>query len=332
MCEVDLTLRAHGFEVIEKIGEGGCSSVYHVKWTQYQNETFVVKVTPLNPGCHTDTFMNETYSLSRLQSSNIISMFKHFIVGSFEYIILEYCPSGSIFDYVRKNGPMQIDQFLHAARQILEAVGICHYCGFAHLDIKPENILRKSETQIKLSDFGLARKCEKDSKIKTAAGSKPYCSPERFAVNSFDPFKADIWACGATFYFMLTGNPPYDNQILGYMSQNPNYQPLLLPLNWDSELVEFLELILSNDYRQRPTAEKLLNHKIFRKIKPKESPIPKPPGFGIKSSYSSESVCKARTNKGNRIQNNLFRRVSLQVFQNVAITPSSDQNSNNPPV
>jgi len=95
-------------------------------------------------------------------------------------------------------------------KQILSALNYCHQHGIVHRDIKAENVLFNSkniEAPIKIIDFGISIKFEKDTKIKHKAGTILYIAPE-ILEGEYDE-KCDIWACGVLLYLLISGEPPF---------------------------------------------------------------------------------------------------------------------------
>ena len=97
-------------------------------------------------------------------------------------------------------------------RQLILAVEYCHETlNIIHRDIKPENILISDDDDIKLADFGVSLLLKQDGNdlIRSNKGSVMFFSPEAVEGDSYRGKPNDIWACGITLYYMLTGNYPY---------------------------------------------------------------------------------------------------------------------------
>lgn len=277
MNEIAQTLKANGFELIEKIGEGGQASVFAVRWEQYPDEIFAAKVITLcekNYERRMNSYLNEICSLQRLLHQNVIYIFKHFQVNNKLYMILEYCPKGSLFHLVSRNGPLSIDNLREVARQCLDALSECHANGIVHLDIKPENILINQMGRIKISDFGLADIMENpNGYCEKKQGSTPYCAPERFMKAPFDPKMADVWSLGITFFFCMTGSLPWkwrNNEELRNRIINIG---VVYPKNFPPNVMSFLQLLLNHDPKQRCPCADLLKSTFLRtsgsmKLKP----------------------------------------------------------------
>ena len=113
---------------------------------------------------------------------------------------------------IRGERRLPIDRAVNIALGICEALDYMHVHGVVHRDLKPENVMVMSDDRIKLIDFGIAMR--EDARRLTFAGPSPmlgtpdYISPEQVKGQRGDQ-RSDIYALGAMFYEMLTGQPPF---------------------------------------------------------------------------------------------------------------------------
>ncbi|OHS99423.1 hypothetical protein TRFO_34096 [Tritrichomonas foetus] len=156
MMAIKNTLKEHDYIHIRPIGKGGFSTVHLVLSTRYQ-EQFVCKV---SEGTKSTASEKEIKTLLNLAHPHIINMYEYFYdqSNSYLFIILEYCPGGSLDDVIKANGPLQPKQLYEYCRQTISALSYCHNRGIAHRDIKPANILLDKNGRIQLADFGLSTK------------------------------------------------------------------------------------------------------------------------------------------------------------------------------
>ncbi|KAG0233552.1 hypothetical protein BGW42_007387 [Actinomortierella wolfii] len=129
-------------------------------------------------------------------------------------LLLEYCPQGSLWDWVQRH-PEQVglQLWLSWAIQLAQAVDLIHSEHIVHHDIKPHNIMLTSLLEAKLSDFGAGRRIEDPSLGLTdglGRGTPPYSAPEIFHMNKTYSYPIDIYSLGVTLYVAgLTAQEPF---------------------------------------------------------------------------------------------------------------------------
>ncbi|OHS97375.1 Aurora kinase [Tritrichomonas foetus] len=212
--EIKEILNQHNYDLIKMVGKGGFSVVFLVTSRKYNNTEFVVKAVFLNRSESTNDQLikNEIDSLEKLNHPNIIKLYEYFQENNIIFLILEYCQNGSILSKIKKNGHFDKAQFMHYSQQILSALQFCHQHGIAHRDIKPENILIGPNDKIRIADFGMSRSFDLtvgDPNCSLEGGSLSYMSPEMLNNSDYNPFQADVFALGITFYYMIYGKLPY---------------------------------------------------------------------------------------------------------------------------
>jgi serine/threonine-protein kinase HSL1 (negative regulator of Swe1 kinase) len=157
-----------------------------------------------------DSFEAEINALVKLNHPNVIKIYNYFRSESLVYMILEFCPGGSLRDVIDNQGPIAVPQLYELSRQLVSALAACHAFEIAHRDIKPGNILIDGYGRAKLADFGLACRPDIVSTSTQVAGSLPYVAPETLSERCVDPRPGDIWSLGVTLYEMAVGSIPWN--------------------------------------------------------------------------------------------------------------------------
>lgn len=209
LSELPCVIRNYRF--LKLIGKGGFSVVYLVQNVKFKSQ-FVAKVIPLSSdlaNLELISLESEVSSLKTLNHPHIIRLYDHFVEGRYYYLILEYCPNGSLTNEIANQKPMSHDKFIIVARQIIDALSFCHSHSIAHRDIKLGNILLDKYGRVKLADFGISLQTSGGSHTQSFSGSIEYEAPEILNKQPHDPFKADIWALGVLFAFMANGQSPW---------------------------------------------------------------------------------------------------------------------------
>ncbi|XP_030377691.1 testis-specific serine/threonine-protein kinase 2 isoform X3 [Scaptodrosophila lebanonensis] len=146
---------------------------------------------------------------------------------------MQLAENGTLLDYVREKKFLDEPQARTLFRQLISAVEYIHSKNVVHRDIKCENLLLDENWNLKLIDFGFARKDTKtsDNQVvlsKTFCGSYAYASPEILKGIAYDPFMSDVWACGVVCYAMVFGRLPYDGSNVHILLKRIN-QSLVFP-------------------------------------------------------------------------------------------------------
>ena len=292
--EVKHELIKCGYEVKRQIGFGGFAKVYEVFSEHYQ-DTFAAKVfqRDQNEERAEKAFQTEISALRQICNSHIIYLYDTIINEKFFVIIMEYCPNGSLYDFIKKNGTFHHRMLIALYKQLLETVETCHKARLAHLDIKPQNILIDKYGRLKLSDFGLSGIYNKET-CESYSGSMFFMCPELLSKTPFDPFKADIWALGVTFYFMLTGHRPF-NAGTRFALLSVFKTGFVIPPISSAKVCSLITKMLAVDEKLRPTASQLLCEPLFtRKPIPSNVMIPCPCSIklNIKEKPMSHKIIK----------------------------------------
>ena len=150
--------------------------------------------------------------LERGYSYYSYKLFNHFQIGPVEYGLFEYLKNGELQNYVfllKKKFSEEIAKKIFF--EIVQGIETCHESGMSHGDIKLQNILFNSNFNIKIIDYGFAKKI-KDGLISEITGSRFYNAPEIFscATKGYDGISADIFSLGVVLFVLVMGFYPFD--------------------------------------------------------------------------------------------------------------------------
>uniref|UniRef100_A0A182K624 Protein kinase domain-containing protein n=1 Tax=Anopheles christyi TaxID=43041 RepID=A0A182K624_9DIPT len=218
------TLAAHGYIVGDVIGQGTFAIVKKAYWTKY-NRTVAIKIMSkaTNGGVVLQKCIPRELDVIRnLRHENIIHFYELIETTMRFYISMRYAENGSLLSLVRKEGKLPEPRVRRYYRQVVAALEYIHTAGFAHRDIKLENIVLDVNDQVKLIDFGFAcrlrgENVDPSAVVKphlstTFCGSHAYASPELLQFKPYDPIQADIWASGVALYSLLFGRLPFSSE------------------------------------------------------------------------------------------------------------------------
>uniref|UniRef100_A0A5F8A9U2 Myosin light chain kinase family member 4 n=1 Tax=Macaca mulatta TaxID=9544 RepID=A0A5F8A9U2_MACMU len=181
---------------------------------------------------------NEISVMNQLDHANLIQLYDAFESKDDIVLVMEYVDGGELFDRIidENDNLTELDTILFM-KQICEGIRHMHQMYILHLDLKPENILcvNRDAKQIKIIDFGLARRYKPREKLKVNFGTPEFLAPE--VVNyDFVSFPTDMWSVGVIAYMLLSGLSPFlgDND-----AETLNN---ILACRWDLEDEEFQDI------------------------------------------------------------------------------------------
>lgn len=154
---------------------------------------------------------DEIAILQSLHHDHIIRLYDVFSEERFYYLVTERMMGGELFDRIVAKAYYNEAEARDTCKIIFEAMAYCHNKQIAHRDLKPENLLLMSEhsdSEIKLADFGFAKKTINDRCLTTQCGTPGYVAPEILEGTPYGT-KSDMWSLGVIVYILLGGYPPF---------------------------------------------------------------------------------------------------------------------------
>ena len=206
-----------GYKHLKLLGVGGMGAVYlacHTRGTLFAVKTLLPEVAVKAESAA--QFERETNIMSSLRHPNIIKIHERGRIGAVFYFVMEYIDGADIDDLVAdRGGSLPVDESVDIILQALDGLAYAHEQGYVHRDIKPANILVEGKAapwRAVLTDFGLAKSFEQAGLSGLTTGDTPLGSLNFMPREQIIRYRwvrptGDVYAMGATLYYMLTGKP-----------------------------------------------------------------------------------------------------------------------------
>jgi len=260
----------------ELIGRGSFGKVY-LGMNLANGELLAIKQVELNTTEQEETarqIETEISLMEDLRHPNIVSLLGTQRTGNKLNIIMEYVAGKSLDTILERFGPLHENVMVNYAHQLLEALAYCHAHGVVHRDIKGKNVLVDPMGQLKLADFGSAKRFEdvlrKDAPSLGYNYTPLWTAPE-VLIGDYNS-KVDIWSLGCVVIEMATAKAPWAEQNFEhpfralYHIANENSIPKI-PSRLSPNAKDFLLKCLCRNPDERPTAAELLKHPWFDQLR-----------------------------------------------------------------
>lgn len=188
------------YRYVKLLGSGGFGKVFLAKEERSEN-LVAIKQLKNTDKTKQHAIIYEMQMVSRFNHPHIVLYKHHFVQQDLLYIVMEYCPLGSLRDLMSKE-KITSTFVWKWMRELTETLQLVHDKEIIHHDIKPDNILFTENRTIKITDFGVAN---------TGAGTRPYMSPEalKWDKGAVKDARVDIYALGVTLLELLTKQNPF---------------------------------------------------------------------------------------------------------------------------
>ncbi len=243
-----------------RLGFGGMSTV-HLALDQRLERQVAVKLLAehlADDPAFVSRFQREAQAAARLVHPNIVQVFdsgRDQRTGQY-FIVMEYIQGQSCAEILRDDGWMEVHEALDIIEQACEGLDYAHRHGVVHRDVKPGNLLRAREGEVKLADFGIAKATEQSSitQVGSVLGTAAYLAPEQARGEEAGP-PADLYALGVVTYQLISGRLPYEATSLTELAlkQQQEEPPTLdtLVAAVSPELADAVAVALALDPRER---------------------------------------------------------------------------------
>ena len=205
------------YKLLNHLGTGGMSTVYLAEHLLMQRRV-AIKILPkgrVEDTSYLARFYREAQAAAALDDRNVVKAYDVDNEGDIHYFVMEYVEGKDLQVLVRDGGTLDYNLAADYIRQAARGLAHAHAIGLVHRDVKPANLLVDKEGTVKVLDLGLARFSDDDKASLTVAydenvlGTADYLAPEQAVDSHSADARADIYSLGCSFYYILTGHPPF---------------------------------------------------------------------------------------------------------------------------
>ncbi|ACO65903.1 predicted protein, partial [Micromonas commoda] len=228
--------------------------------------------------------------MKKLVHPNVVRLYEVIddAVGQYMFLALEYVPGGPVYDPARYGGEGMGEELArHYLREICRGLDFLHVNGVVHRDLKPDNLLKKTDGGVKICDFGVSELFEYDEAggddgrgrvsldyVTTTAGTPAFQAPELIELNARGGERfgrsssgkgargkpSDVWSLGVCLYYMVCGSVPFKGDTTDEVYRNIVGTEPEMPGEMSGDLVDLLTRVLNKNPDERVTLKDIMCH------------------------------------------------------------------------
>lgn len=243
------------YRVVGEIGKGGMGRVYkayHAALDRFVAIKLLDTAVAHDPE-FVERFRREARLIANLRHPNILPVYDFGLYAGLPYLVMEYVPGGTLATKGIKT--LSSDERRRTAYDVAAAIDYAHAHDVLHRDVKPENVLLADDGRAMLSDFGLARVQNTETKLTvtgTLIGSPEYMSPEQ-ALGQPANASSDLYSFGVMLYELTTNQTPFKGELVALLYSHV-HQPPPPPSKLNPELTPDQDAALIRAIAKQPEA------------------------------------------------------------------------------
>jgi formylglycine-generating enzyme required for sulfatase activity len=208
------------YRLLSRLGQGGMGTVYKAVDTSMRREVALklIQTQGMGDPALVQRFKTEVRAAAQLEHANIVRAYYAELDQEPLYLVMELIDGFDLHGLVQRRGPLSVEQAVGCTCQAAKGLQHAHEKGLVHRDIKPQNLMVTRKNEVKILDFGLAKR--RDTRRSTPGstemgvmmGTPHFMAPEQ-SKNARDvDIRADVYSLGCTLWFLLTGTPPFKGE------------------------------------------------------------------------------------------------------------------------
>jgi uncharacterized RDD family membrane protein YckC len=217
--------------LIERVlGRGGMGDVYAAQHIEHGRRVAIKLLGRRLTGPEDrQRFLKEGELAAAVNHPNTVYVFGSEEIDDTPTIAMELLPGGTLKDRVKQHGVLRTTEAVDAILQVISGLEAAHSCGVLHRDVKPSNCFIDVDGTVKVGDFGLSIPATPDPNpaagFAAFHGTPGFAPPEQLRGEPLD-IRADIYAVGATLYYLLTGEAPGGRRGLSALAAGLESKPI----------------------------------------------------------------------------------------------------------
>jgi serine/threonine protein kinase/Tol biopolymer transport system component len=205
---------ADRYRIDRELGAGGMATVFLAHDLRHDRDVAIKVLHPdLGAALGGERFLSEIRTTARLQHPHILPLLDSGSADGLLYYVMPLVTGETLRARLEREKQLPVDDAIHIAREVADALGYAHGLGVIHRDIKPENILLQGG-HATVADFGIALAVQQAggqrmTQTGLSLGTPQYMSPEQAMGERTIDARSDLYALAAVTYEMLAGEPPF---------------------------------------------------------------------------------------------------------------------------
>ena len=249
--------------LIERVlGRGGMGDVYAAQHIEHGRRVAIKLLGRRLTGTEDQQrFLKEGELAAAVNHRNTVYVFGSEEIDDTPTIAMELLPGGTLKDRVKQQGVLRTTEAVDAILQVISGLEAAHSCGVLHRDVKPSNCFIDVDGTVKVGDFGLSIPATPNpspaASFASFHGTPGFAPPEQLRGEPLD-IRADIYAVGATLYYLLTGEAPGGRRGLSALAAGLESKPIRALTQFRSDIPRPLGTLimqcLSQQQASRPSS------------------------------------------------------------------------------
>lgn len=223
------------YQIVRLLGQGGMGAVFEAQDLSNQRRVALkFLIGALDFPESRARFLREGQIAASINHPNSVYVFGTEEIAGVPVIAMELMGGGTLAERVHREGPLAPAAAADAMLQVIAGLEAAARAGLLHRDVKPSNCFIDSDGTVKIGDFGLSI----DTNIRAEAGpagglfgTPAFSSPEQLRGEALT-VRSDIYAVGATLYYLLTGRPPFEGSDLAQVLPRVMTEKVESPAKW----------------------------------------------------------------------------------------------------